>query len=357
LKKFRVDSHKQCKYFGSTNIIVNSINVAAKKLDLYSDKPGDFVFYYDTLADDHGEKADAMYVAYELTFPQLLIQRLAGRPVLGLSKENAMFATLAGYPPHLVHYVSMGVDTDVWRYTTKKYKKDKFVFLSFCESNTRSGFDILIPAFCQAFQGNKGVELLIKDREATDQFKAYVRSMAEAHNVTIIHEDQHITNFEDQLRYYESADVHICLNRSHTWGMVMSQGMSCGIPTITQRYSGPSDYCTSINSLSVDFDLEEVDNSLIQYLTTIGLKNHLIPVTDDQYPSNKPFWSRPRFDSVKLKMLELANTNKIILSEYSLLARQTALWFSWEKTALNLSYSIDAIQRAKPEKVLLRYES
>lgn len=354
MNKFRLDSHKEAKHFGSTNIIVNAVNNAAKKLDLYSDKEEDFVYYYDCLADDHYEKANALIVAYELTYPKILLDRLAGRHVVALSKESAFCAIYAGYNPNLVHYVSLGVDSDTWRFTQKKYNKDKFVFLSFVESNTRSGLDILVPTFCETFRGQKGIQLLIKDREATPLFKQWVKEMAERYDVDIVHHDNHISNFEDQIKYYESADVHINLNRAHSWGMVALQGMSCGLLTVVPRYSGFSDYSLELNAICPRFTLSRVDNKVLNDLMSIGMKNHLIPITSDQY-SVVPFWAETDKEDLKNIMLKLVNANKNVLSDYALLSRRTAEWFSWERTCVNYSYLVNEIKDDKPMNIVNRY--
>lgn len=334
MSKFKVLCDPKARAFCSTKIIVDETNEAAKKMGLYDDKGK--IIMYDTLCQRHDTNPDAFWCAFELPFAHYIIQSAGGKPIFGLSKENIVFGAYAGYPTKLLNYATLGVNRKHWPLTSKKYMKDKFVFLSMCESNTRSGFDILVPAFCEQFKGNKNVVLYIKDREATPLFKAWVKDQADRAGVEIIHDDRHIDNFEEQVKIFESADAAICLNRSHTFGMVVMQGMSCGLPTICQRYSGFTDYTCHTTNLCVDFDVVDTTNDKLQKLTSIGMKNHLFPISAQYYPS-QPFWSEPKIQSVKDSMQKMVDDNQL-RSSLRVMSDMVASWFTWERTAVNLSY-------------------
>lgn len=341
MNNFKIVCDKNAKSFGSTDIIVRELNTAAKNIGLYDDK-GKLVMY-DTLCQSYGENPDAFFCAFELPFANYLLNNANGKPIIGLSKENAVFAAHAGYKNNLLNYSSLGVNRKHWPLTEKKYMKDKFVFLSMCESNTRSGFDILVPAFCEQFKDNKNVVLYIKDRESTDIFKNWVKEYSSNYNVEIIHDDRHIENYEEQVKIYETADAAICLNRSHTFGLVLIQGMSCGLPTICQRYSGFTDYTMHTTNLCVDFDVVNLTQFDLEYLMSIGMKNHLFPINTQNYPI-QPFWSQPRKEDVKIKMQQMVDDKNLrnILTKMSDLI---ASWFTWERTAVNMSYILDGFDK------------
>ncbi|NJO61263.1 MAG: glycosyltransferase [Richelia sp. RM2_1_2] len=298
MKKFKVVCDPSAREFCSTKIIVNEINQAAKNLDLYSES--ECLVCYDCLGNKFNYKPDAFWVAYELPFPNLILNNCYPEKILGLSRENAALAVYGGYPKEKVDWVTLGVNRNHWPQITKKYNKDKFVFISMCESNTRSGFDVLVPAFGEEFRGQKDTILYIKDRESTDLFKSWIKEQAEKYDVQIIHDDRHLTSWEEQVELFEGADAAICLNRSHTFGMVTLQGMSCGLPTIVPRYSGFTDYCSALTNLCVDFQLERLSQEKINSLISIGMKNYLIPISPDNY-SVRPFWAAPSKESVRKK--------------------------------------------------------
>lgn len=340
LTNFKVVCDPNARQFCSTRIIVDETNAAAQSLGLYGDEK---LLLYDTLCQRHGFEPDAFWCAFELPFAKYIIQSALNKPILGLSKDNITLAAYAGYPTRLLNYASLGVNRNHWPLTEKKYMKDKFVFLSMCESNTRSGFDILVPAFCEQFKGNKNVILYIKDREATDTFKTWVKEQAAAADVEIIHDDRHIENYEDQVKIFEHADAAICLNRSHTFGMVVMQGMSCGLPTICQRYSGFTDYTSHITNQCVDFEVTLLNQRKIEELKSIGMKNHLFPISADYY-NTQPFWSEPSKESVKEKMQDLVDNQELRFS-LRIMSDMVASWFTWERTAINLSYVLKNLNK------------
>lgn len=335
MEKFKIVCDPNSREFCSTRIIVDQINDAAKKLDLYSDN--DKLVVYDCLGQKFNYNPDAFWVAYELPFPQFIINNCKPQTIIGLSKDNALFAAYGGYPIDKIQYVTLGVNSENWPYIeNKKYIKDKFVFTCMCESNTRSGFDILIPAFCEAFKDNQNVLLYIKDREATPLFKQWVKEMSEKYNCNILHDDRHLSNWEDQVKIFEGTDVAININRSHTFGMVNLQGMSCGIPTICQRYSGFTDYTSDISNISLKFDVVKVTQEKIDYLSSIGMKNHLLPINTSAYPF-EPFWSEVDKEDLKIKMLSIIEDfNK--RNNLKIISKLVASWFTWQRSAVNMSY-------------------
>jgi glycosyltransferase involved in cell wall biosynthesis len=335
MEKFKIVCDPNSREFCSTRIIVDQVNNAAKKLDLYSDDGK--VVVYDCLGQKFDYNPDAFWVAYELPFPQFITNNCKPKTIIGLSKDNALFAAYGGYPIDKIQYVTLGVNSENWSYIeNKKYIKDKFVFTCMCESNTRSGFDILIPAFGEAFQNNQNVLLYIKDREATPIFKQWVKEMSEKYNCNILHDDRHLSNWEDQVKIFEGTDVAININRSHTFGMVNLQGMSCGIPTICQRYSGFTDYTSDISNISLKFDVVKVTQEKIDYLSSIGMKNHLFPINNSTYPF-EPFWSEVDKEDLKSKMIFIMENSRK-RDNLKIISKLVASWFTWERCAVNMSY-------------------
>jgi hypothetical protein len=340
--KFKIECDPNARQFCSTRIIVDNVNRAADKLGLYSDISK--VVLYDTLCNSHGfRRIDAFWCAFELPFPAIIQSNAGGKPILGLSKQNALFAAYGGYPRNLVNYVSLGVDSNLWKPTKKIYNLDKFVFLAFCESNNRSGFEDLVETFGDAYSGGtKKVQLYIKDREATSKFKEWVRERAEFWKVDIVHDDRHLEDHNEEIKLIQGADVGVCVNHSHTFGMVMSQAMACGLPQILIPYSGPGDYADKMNSFIPEYRIEEVTQEMINKLSEIGMKNYLFPIDNINYPG-QPFWARVDHESLRQKMDE-AMFHPKKLQQLSEICVLTARWMTWERTAINMSYVLSQLE-------------
>jgi len=353
--KFKIECDPNARPFCSTRIIVDNVNNAAKKLNLYSDV--EKVVMYDTLCSSHGfRRIDAFWCAFELPFPRIIQQNAGTKPILGLSKQNALFAAYGGYPRNLVNYVTLGVDSNFWKPTKKVYNLDKFVFLAFCESNNRSGFEDLVEVFGNAYSGGQTkIQLYIKDREATPKFKEWVKERAEFWDVDIVHDDRHLEDHNEEIKLIQGADCGVCVNHSHTFGMVMSQSMACGLPQILIPYSGPGDYADKMNSFIPEYTIEEVTQEMVDDLSKMGMKNYLFPINENNYPS-KPFWARVDHESLRHKMDE-AMFRKEKLQQLSEISVLTARWMTWERTAINMSYVLSQLgsQEENLDLILRRY--
>lgn len=340
MDKIRVVGDSSSNPYHSSSIIINSINKAAKELGIY-DENG-LTCVYDTLCNNHGYKdIVGFYCAYELPFPKPILDNAGGKPIIGLSRDNAWFAIEGGYPRELVNHCTLGVDTSIWSPQSKNFLKDKFVVLCMTESTVRSGLECLIPAFGEVFSGNKDVVLYIKDREPTETFKQYVRSMSEYYNIEIIHDPRHLEDHEEEKKILQAVDCHFYLNHSATFAMTVLQSMACGIPTVSIRHSGPTDYLShDLTGLAVEYDLKYLEQSKLDYLVQIGQKNFLFPLNCYQ---NRPYWAEPRKDSIKKCLTDLYESKELRekLIYNGIRCGQT---LSWKRTAWNLQFVLNEFQ-------------
>jgi glycosyltransferase involved in cell wall biosynthesis len=316
---------------GSTNIIVGNLNKSLKLLDLY-DENGPSI-HYDCIANDHGLRPNSILTVYETNFPKFILNNLNGRFMLGVSKANMEFAVDAGYPAELCKYVPLGVDSSIWRPVERTKYHDKFVVLSFSESQTRGGFLHVLDAVGRAFKGKNDVVLVLKDRVTTGRFREVVAHYQDqVAPMEVVLDDRDLTDFEEQNQLYSNADVMLYLNHSSTWGMTAFQSLSCGLPLCGMQHSGPAEYLNGSNGLPVSFSLVEITDDLIMNLQSFGLRNYLFGRSSYHVP---PYWAWPNIDDVEDK-LKWAYNNKSSdwMKEKSNNARQTAINFSWEKSAL-----------------------
>jgi glycosyltransferase involved in cell wall biosynthesis len=322
---------------GSTNIIVNSLNESAKKLGLY-DENGIRIIY-DCLGNSHNLNPDVTICVFEMPPTPYIRNNLGGKPVLGVSRDNARFLIEGGYNPDLVGYFCLGVDSNKYRYVYKKETGKPFRFLTFCESNSRGMLEATLASFCCVFSHCKDVELVIKDRQATDKWKYIVDAMMVDEQVSIIYDGNESYNVEDILSLASTADACISLNRSSTWDMKAFECLSMGLPSIMNLHSGHREYGID------DFSVMEVPSGLVPYGTSQldnivhhwGMNNYLF------HPSAfdvEPYWSHVNHDDLEEKMMEMYQNSQEYRNKLSIGARLMAEHFTWERSAVNLSMSL-----------------
>jgi glycosyltransferase involved in cell wall biosynthesis len=338
MNKFKVVSDPNAKSNGSTRFIVDSINAAAHKLDLYSDN--DYIICYDTICQQYDYNPHILFCAMEIPFPRIALENAGGKPIIGLSRTNGLLPAYGGYPLHLCNYVTLGVDSKKWNVVQKTKNLDKFVFYAISESTVRSGFEILIEAFGESFKGNNSVVLYLRDRGATPIFKNWVRKKAAFYKVNIVHDDRDISDHTQILDILSGVDVGVCVNRGHTFALQVVETMSCGIPCILMNANGLADYALpGFNCWGVNFDMEDLTQEKLIELENIGLKNYLFQINSNNY-INQPFWARPNIDSL-IKSMSEAFSDRHKRYVYGAMGRLTAEQLTWERTCFNISAMIN----------------
>ena len=319
--------------FCSSDIIISNLNNAAKNLGIYSENG--YKVVYDCIGNAHGYNPDAMIIVYELIFPSFILNKVYPKPIFGVSRDNLQFILEGGYPIGLSDYVHLGVDATIWEYRQKEKRGTTFRLLGIGESNTRGGLELVVSNFCEEFTNEKGIELYLRDRSATDIFKTWVQEQAKKYNVHIIHDDRHLENFEEEKEILYSADAAICLNKSSTWNLRTIECMSVGTPLIVIPYAGPKDYSVDNESaMHVKYELSPITIGTLNYLQDIGLKNYLF--TPTMHPRT-PVWSVPINTSVREKMRQVIDDNAIrlkIATDGSEYVKQ----FTWENS-INALYT------------------
>lgn len=332
LPKFKIvgDPNNKNKRF-STDIIVDSLNQAAKDLGLYSDT--ELVGVYDCLGNSHGVKSDFLITCYELPYPEVVKRFCGDKLTFTVSRDNYRFAIDGGMNPKNVRYVNLGVDSKKWEPLDKKYLLDKFVVLSYTESLARSGLEILLEGFKRAFKDNDNAILFIKDRNATSEFIEYVHKFARDNKINLKYENRHISEIEDIKEVFRHADTHFYLNRSTTWGMCLTEGMSSGLTTASCAYSGPREYIIDdYSGVEIEYDLTYV-NSELDYLMSLGMRNFFFPCRPTDY------WCRPKEVSVA-ESLRLLYNNRYHCKKIGRQGAEFIKHFTWEKTILNIAIEL-----------------
>lgn len=345
--KFCIKGDNSANPFYSSSIIITKLNEAAKKVGLY-DEQGKIVVY-STTCNDFGHNTDAFLCVYETTFPIPVLQLANGRPILGCSLDNLFFIN-DSYPASLCGFSPLGVDTEQFNPQKRIGNKEVFRFLAFCESNARSGLDEVLKAFGTVFRDVPGVELYIKDRGATDTFKEFVKQAASSYRINVIHDTENTQSFEDILKIYAQSDCLVFCSKSTTWGMPILEAMACGLPVISTAYAGPREYLSNrFNSLIAKHNVVPITQQNLDYLAYIGCRNHMFPL--NAYPV-APYWSEVNQYHLQECMVKMRHLSKSQLNDLGNGGIMTARHFTWERAAVNLSNSLEALDKNKSNPLL-----
>lgn len=344
--KFCVKGDNKANPAFSSSVIVRNLNDAAKNVGLYDEKGK--IVVYSTVANSMGYNADLVVCVYETALAHPILQLANGRQLAGVSLHNLFFLNDA-YPSNLCSFFRLGVDSEEFK-PQKRIKDGKFRFLHFSESNARSGIDIVIAAFCKEFKNNHNVELYLKDRGATDRFKQFVSEKAVEYNVCIVHDTENTQSLQGIKDIYSKADVQVNVSRSSTFNLPCLEGMSMGLPLLGNLYSGMREFLAhEFNGFAADYRIDFIEQEKLDYLESIGCRNHMFPL--GQYPVH-PYWASTYIDDLEDRMRSFVDMPKDILNYMSNNAIATAKQFTWEKSAIELSYLLDLIEKNKSDIIL-----
>ena len=330
MKKFKIvgDPNNQSRF--SSKIIIDSLNTAAKKLNLYSDD--ELTIVYDGCCNNHGYKADAFICTYEICFPSIVLNNAGNKPILGVSRDNKQFIIDGGHPEKLAGYFPLGVDASLYPEIQKTKNKSHFVVGVYTESLVRGGIELCLESFATAFKNDKDAKLLIKDRNATEIFSKYVKNFSESNNIDVEYESAHFDSIEQITEWFSGVDCHLYMNRSSTWAMPPCESMTMGVPTIAVPYSGPREYIFHENTgLEIEYIKEDVQKSLFN-LIDIGCRNFFFTSGYKTQPS----WAVGNIQKASELLIQLKN-NSDLHEKISRNGREYAINnLTWENSANKL---------------------
>ncbi|HLK56045.1 MAG TPA: glycosyltransferase, partial [Chthonomonadaceae bacterium] len=144
----------------------------------------------------------------------------------------------------------------------------RFVFLSVFDWTRHKGWDVLLRAFLEGFEGHEDVTLVLKvwstmgyDAAAIQaQAQQFVKAtlgldLASDRRVRFVNEK---LSRQELLALYQASDAFVLPSRGEGWGRPYLEAMACGLPTIGTNWSGNTAFMTPENSYLVDCRLVAV---------------------------------------------------------------------------------------------------
>lgn len=135
-----------------------------------------------------------------------------------------------------VYFIPGGVRIEKFL-RVKKRPHDKLVFISIARYELQKGIDLLIKAiekFNQTFKNNKAVFRIVGD----GSLKLLVKSYVKIHKNIM---DSGYADYESLPKIYSESDIYLLPSREETFGLVLVEAWSCGIPVLATKTEGPKD--------------------------------------------------------------------------------------------------------------------
>jgi len=279
----------------SFEIVSSNINKSLSNMGLTSEKDSEITHIGLCSSQSMGWKSDkkCFYVcAWEVSsVMQRQIDMLNGDLMVGISKYVEDCYNSCGYNNTCT--AMLGCDHEFWKPIDSIKKRNNFTVLCHTSSNSRSGLDVLIPAFAKYFK-KKEISLYIKDSSNEGNVKSLVSQYNEKYGCDIIYDNSFMTDLELR-ELYNSCHCHIYPTYTTGFGMTITQTLSCGLPNIVSNYSACPEIVNSedvgylIEGEEIDLYVEDLDAML-----SMGIINH-IPLAGYVKP---PKWFRPNPDSI-----------------------------------------------------------
>jgi glycosyltransferase involved in cell wall biosynthesis len=186
----------------------------------------------------------------------------------------------------------------------------------------RKGIDLTIEAFAQVHANQPGLELIIKSNYFTnhhEKYNALQGKISSLDNVTLLWGEMTEAQLAD---LYRACDTFVLPTRAEGWGLPLIEAVAAGLPVITTRYSGQTEF------------LQHVTDSVLpvaHVMTRIDCAEYCSYYPDSE--SDWGIWARPNVDSIVTCMQQALQQEQRL---YDRAQRNSAIIrerFSWSQSA------------------------
>eukprot|EP01112_Ceratiomyxa_fruticulosa_P022297 TRINITY_DN8118_c0_g1_i1.p1 TRINITY_DN8118_c0_g1~~TRINITY_DN8118_c0_g1_i1.p1 ORF type:complete len:452 (+),score=98.17 TRINITY_DN8118_c0_g1_i1:62-1417(+) len=155
----------------------------------------------------------------------------------------------------------------------------KVNFLSLFNWNYRKGWDILVEAFAREFPPtpkNADIQLVLKVfstwGKSIDYFQGETERVLRAKGViskdmsmpsNIVFFNEGVTS-KDMPQFYRNFDAFVLPTRAEGWGRGTMEAMASGVPVITTKYSGQSEFVNSKNAFIIPYKIVPVTEEAVK---------------------------------------------------------------------------------------------
>jgi len=152
--------------------------------------------------------------------------------------------------------------TDPFYFTiiNNKGKSRDFAFLNIASLDENKNHNMLLEAFAEKFKDKKNVILIIVGRGPLE-----IKLKAKARNLNI---EKNVVFFgpasrEQVKQLFQSSDAFVLSSKYETFGVVLIEALSCGLPVIATKCGGPESIVVEENiGELVDIDKDALANAM-----------------------------------------------------------------------------------------------
>lgn len=186
-----------------------------------------------------------------------------------ISVSNSLKKEIVAQCDRQVNVIPNIVDTDNFNIT--KPKEDQTLNIGFLGGlgNTNKGLDILFKS-ASLLKGKKFILHIGGNGNLMDNFKKMAKEFGIDDNCKFYGEILR----KDISQFYSGLDIFILPSRYETFGVVLIEAMSCGIPVIATKCGGPQDIVTKSTGMLIEKDNpEELANAIRTMSESLGSYN------------------------------------------------------------------------------------
>jgi glycosyltransferase involved in cell wall biosynthesis len=214
-----------------------------------------------------------------------------------------------------VYCIPHGVDHSIFK--PLNHSKDKFTFLcnkGFRNLQDRGGTQYFLEAYIKEFTNKEDVRAIIKINPAygvPDIMKMIKEMGGDRTDLPEIVVDTANYPYNQLVNLYNECDVFVATTRCEGFGLPMIEAMACGVPVITTKFGGQTDFVNEDNGFLIDGKLEEIKHEI-------------------QYENNK--WFTPDVLEIRRALRECYLRPEYV-KQKGLLSLEASKSYSWDKTA------------------------
>lgn len=326
--------HTNC---GSFSIVANGFNSGLKSIGCYAEPDdADFVGICDALNVGFKYKNKRVFIVNVWdtinSLPNELVNsaRFYNPIVFGLSNQITNLWAKYGIK---CSTTMPGCDVDFW--TPGENAKDKFkgphtYFLFNSFANVRSGLDLALDAFTEAFTKNDPVTLIIKNTDSNPTLENWILEKSSKANIIYM---KGRSSFEQMRELYRMANYSLNVMRMSSWGLGIHEALACGCIPVIGNFCPSNEIIEGIYAYKLNPTSAISIYDKIQELTSKGLHNAYGNLIYNEEPLFYDYSIKEY--SLLLKYLVKVKNTEVVLdidNQRSILKEK----WSWEKAAQNL---------------------
>ena len=132
------------------------------------------------------------------------------------------------------NYIPNSIDTDF--FIPKSREKESFSFINIGFLDKKKNQNMLIRAFSKAFSQNKDVTLIIVGRGVEhNNLENLIKELNMQKQIKLYG----VANRDEVLELLQNSDAFVLTSAYETFGVVIIEAMSCGLPVVSTKCGGP----------------------------------------------------------------------------------------------------------------------